>query len=142
VLERDGAPLRRERARDRVDGTFGVVAIDVEMRHRAKHAGPGGEGEKHAFCAEPGDRLVGVEAEHADVDEHEVRLDLLEIDRQPRVDQPVRQATIPAWRIAPPKRCLKRRAFCMRSREPATRAPSGQPSPFDRQIETVSASRP
>ena len=41
--------------------------------------------------------------------------------------------------MAPPNWCLKRRARTMRSAEPATIAPSGQPSPFEKQIVTVSA---
>ena len=49
---------------------------------------------------------------------------------------------MPAWRIAPPNRNLKRRAFFIRSAEPATSAPSGQPSPLDRQSVTVSKWRP
>ncbi len=47
-------------------------------------------------------------------------------------------ATIPACRIAPPKRCFSRHACSISSREPARRAPSGQPSPFERQSVTVS----
>ncbi len=49
---------------------------------------------------------------------------------------------MPAWRIAPPNRNLKRRAFFIRSADPATSAPSGQPSPLDRQSVTVSNWRP
>ena len=47
-------------------------------------------------------------------------------------------ATIPACRIAPPKRCFSRHARSISSREPARSAPSGQPSPFERQSVTVS----
>ena len=49
-------------------------------------------------------------------------------------------ATIPACRIAPPKRNFCRQARSISSAEPARSAPSGQPSPFERQSVTVSAS--
>ena len=47
-------------------------------------------------------------------------------------------ATIPACRIAPPKRCFSTRARYISSAEPAISAPSRQPSPFERQSVTVS----
>ncbi len=53
-----------------------------------------------------------------------------------------RRRRCPAWRIAPPNMCLKRRALPARSLEVAISAPSGQPSPFERHSVTVSASRP
>ena len=49
---------------------------------------------------------------------------------------------MPAWRIAPPKRCFSRRAFPITSDRPARSAPSGQPSPFERQSVTVSKRPP
>ena len=39
-------------------------------------------------------------------------------------------AMIPAWRIAPPICCFNRQASTMNSREPASAAPTGAPSPF------------
>ena len=45
---------------------------------------------------------------------------------------------MPACRIAPPKRCFSRQARAISSLEPASKAPNGQPSPFERQSVTVS----
>ena len=51
-------------------------------------------------------------------------------------------ATIPACRMAPPKRNFWRHATSIRSAGPASTAPSGQPSPFERQSVTVSTRDP
>src|SRR4051812_14863770 len=48
------------------------------MRERAQHPGMWGFRETDALLREPGERLVDVEAERADVDLHEVRLTLRE----------------------------------------------------------------
>ena len=95
----------------------------------------------------------------------EVRLHLLEVDGHAGLDEALGQpagvrrgrrqpldvvverveaaaATIPAWRIAPPKRCLRRRAFAIRSREPATSAPERVAEPLGEAQLTVSNSRP
>ena len=58
-----------------------------------------------------------------------------------RVD-PRRRRRYPAWRMAPPKRCFMRRAFPITSIAPARMAPSGQPSPFERQSVTASKRPP
>ena len=50
-------------------------------------------------------------------------------------------AMIPACRIAPPKRCLYRRASLISARSPARSAPTGHPSPLVRQRVTVSNPR-
>ena len=50
-------------------------------------------------------------------------------------------ATIPACRIAPPKRCFSTRALRHQLGEPAMTAPSGAPRPFERQSVTVSNMR-
>ena len=47
---------------------------------------------------------------------------------------------MPDWRSAPPKRNLPSQARSIVSAEPARIAPNGQPSPFEKQIVTVSAS--
>ncbi len=59
------------------------------MRDGAKRVSARGEREKNAALAQAGDRLVGPEPEAPDVDEHEVRLHLLEIDREPRFREPL-----------------------------------------------------
>ncbi len=51
-------------------------------------------------------------------------------------------ATTPACRIAPPNRNFSRQARSIRSSEEARTAPSGQPSPLEKQMVTLSASRP
>ena len=47
-------------------------------------------------------------------------------------------AMIPAWRMAPPNWCLKRRASAMKSRLPANTPPTGAPSPLLRSIQAES----
>src|SRR5207237_770096 len=47
-------------------------------------------------------------------------------------------ARIPDWRMAPPNMRRARTARAMSSRRPATRLPTGQPSPFDNATETTS----
>ena len=105
---------------------------------------------------------AALEAEPADVELDEVRLDLLEVDREPgRVPAAPRAGARArgrrraarrggrARRAPPPRRsrpaASRRRRGASRatpapsvSREPASSAPSGQPSPFERQSVTVS----
>ncbi len=50
-------------------------------------------------------------------------------------------AMMPAWRIEPPKRCLKTQASSMNPREPASTAPTGAPRPFVRSSQTLSKGR-
>ena len=45
---------------------------------------------------------------------------------------------IPAWRMAPPICCLTRHASWMKSREPASTAPTGAPRPLEKSIQTES----
>ena len=51
-------------------------------------------------------------------------------------------ASTPAWRIPPPSRLRHSRAVAMRSADATSTDPTGAPSPFDRQTDAVSASRP
>ncbi len=48
-------------------------------------------------------------------------------------------ATMPAWRMAPPRRLRSNLARSMSSAEPASSDPTGAPSPLDRQHDTVVA---
>ena len=61
------------------------------MRDRAEDVLAGGEREQHAFGSEPRDRLVAGEPQARRVQEDEVRLDLVEIDRQAGLGKPLSQ---------------------------------------------------
>jgi hypothetical protein len=58
-----------------------VLSGDVEMGDRAEHVSARGEGEQDTLGAQAGNSVVRREPEPTDVDEDEVRLDLLEVDR-------------------------------------------------------------
>ena len=45
---------------------------------------------------------------------------------------------MPAWRMAPPRRCFQRQAWPMKSREPHSTAPSGAPRPLVKSSQTES----
>jgi hypothetical protein len=97
------------------------------------------------------------------IDLDEVRLHLLEIDPDAGLDEALAKAACACVvvgdaldvvveriqrgcgddpRLAPPKKCLPRRASCISSCEPAISAPSGQPRPFEKQSATVSNEPP
>src|SRR5215211_2211069 len=76
-----GAGKDSERARDRVDRAVDRVVVDVEVRDRAKLRRPDRRRQENALLAHSCHRLLHGEAERADVDLDEIRLDLREVDR-------------------------------------------------------------
>ena len=154
-----------ERPRGGRDRPLDVLRVDVEMGDRPQVAGARGGGEQHALLRQQVRALVDRQPERSGIEQHEVRLDLLEVDRQargrerlgepPRARVVVREPLdVVVERVDPGRRddprlahraaeeVLAPRALAMSSREPARSAPSGQPSPFERQSVTVSNSRP
>ena len=67
----------------------------IEVRHRPKPSRVGRHREPDSVLAQPSERLVRGELERAKVDLHEVRLDLREIDRHSRGDEPLGQPPCP-----------------------------------------------
>ena len=62
------------------------------MRDGAEHPRPHRRREPDALAEEPLERIADLEAESADVDLNEVRLDLLEVDRDACLVQPLAEA--------------------------------------------------
>ena len=139
-----GGGTEPERGRRQLDRSADRLVVHVEMRDGADDRRVDGRREPDAHVAQPRNRLVAAQPERADVELDEVRLDLVESTgmpaasalRQPpcacvvvrealdmvieRVD--ARAATIPACRIAAPKRCFSRHARSTRRRSGEQRA--------------------
>src|SRR5262249_56869676 len=78
---RSGASKHAERFRHTLDCLIHIVVVDVEMRDGAEDAGVSRRREPNPFVGEPGESVARLQVEFADVDLDEVRLDLLEVDR-------------------------------------------------------------
>src|SRR5712691_8210309 len=130
-----GAGKGSESRGDRLDRALDVLVRDPEVSRRPQDARPE-VADENAVVGDPLSRFRKLDF---DLDADEIRLDRLGVDEEPGGRQALGEAsgaavaTIPAWRIAPPKRNLPCQASSIRSAEEASTAPSGQPSPFERQ---------
>src|SRR5437868_5237587 len=77
--------------RDQLARAIDVLVRDVEVRQRAKHARMRRRREPDAVAREALERVRVVEPERTDVHLHEIRLDLLDLDRNARLVQPLPQ---------------------------------------------------
>src|SRR5438105_5756958 len=78
-----GADKSSERARDQLDRAVDVLVRDVEVGNGAEHPRTHGARKPDTGRVEALPRLGARQPERRDVDVDEIRLDLLEIDRQP-----------------------------------------------------------
>ena len=115
-------PLARnhceQRLGDQLGGARDVVVVDLEVRDRTQHRRVRRRRQADAGRLQPRERLAALEAERREVDLDEVRLDLLEVDREPASRERLRERARTGVVVGEPVDVVVERVDARRGHDP------------------------